>query len=205
MWGDFKQKAGKSFCRRADVCLHQQLSCLNMVVLLSKLWISSWINQVKCYFSVLEWPQLLDRDASWHIRFHSEFGRTCSSSYRQPQKFGIFSSQFSVFAFCHSWLSGGLLVLKPKSLIFGDTVSTPSTVSTTHSGNLSRKRRWEKQSWWGLGSRLATRLKHSTENGSCQEMWFQGRARKVQPPTPNLRLGLSEHFVTCVRYSWSSN
>lgn len=84
--------------RPSDVCLYQQLSCFRMVVLLSKLWIFSLINQIKSYFSVLEWPQLLDRDASRHIRFHSEFGRTCSSTYHQPQKFGMFF--ISVFCLC---------------------------------------------------------------------------------------------------------
>lgn len=48
--------------------------------------------------SVLECSQLLDRYASSHIRFHSEFGRTCTSSYCQPQKFGMFF--VSVFCLC---------------------------------------------------------------------------------------------------------
>lgn len=97
---------------------------------------------------------------------------------------GCFSFQFSVFSSYHSGSGGGLLALKPMLLIPDDTAATPSAVSSLRSGNLSRKRRREKQSWWGLGRRLATRLKHGTENGSCQEMWRWGRAGEVRPPPP---------------------
>lgn len=41
-----------------------------------------------------------------------------------------------------------------------------------------------KQSWWGLGGRLATKAKRSAENGSCQEMWRWRGAGEVGPPLP---------------------
>lgn len=108
---------------------------------------------------------------------------------------------------------GGLLALKPMLLIPDDTAATPSAVSSLRSGNLSRKRRREKQSWWGLGRRLATRLKRGTENGSCQEMWRWGRAGEVRPPptdalfclkTLSHELGTPGHQIKCRQASLSS-
>lgn len=125
--------------------------------------------------------------ASSHIQHPFIFGQNMffiSASFLSAQSWGCFSFQFSVFTSDHSGSGGGLLALKPMLLISDDTAAAPAAVFSLRSGNLSRKRRREKQSWWGLGRRLATRLKHGTENGSCQEMWHWRRAGEVQPPTP---------------------
>lgn len=129
-----------------------------------------------------------------------------SASFLNAQSWGCFSFQFSVFTSDHSGSGGGLLALKPMLLISDDTAAAPAAVFSLRSGNLSRKRRREKQSWWGLGRRLATRLKRGTENGSCQEMWHWRRAGEVQTTPPaHQRPVPSEDFVTCGRYSWSSD
>lgn len=73
---------------------------------------------------------------------------------------GVSQSPKFLFGFSflgHSGSGGGLSALRPASLIFGDTVATPSIASPLRSGNLSWKRRQGSRSGWGPGSRLATK------------------------------------------------
>lgn len=117
-------------------------------------------------------------------------------------KFRMFSLHFSVFSSYHSGLGGGLLALNSMLLIFGDTAPTASAVSSLRSGNLSGKRRRE-----------------SKVDGDLAVGWLRGRStvlkmaavkrcdaegERAGPTPPHRRPGLSEDFVTCVRYSWSS-
>ncbi|KAK5909384.1 hypothetical protein CesoFtcFv8_003318 [Champsocephalus esox] len=88
-------------------------------------------------------------------------------------------------------------------LISDDTAGTASAVSSLRSGHQSRKRRRE-----------------SKVDGDLAVCWVPGRStvlkmaavkrcdaeveRVRSDPPPQCCPGLSEDFVTCVRYSWSS-
>lgn len=157
--------------------------------------ISDLDRKVSMSVSVLYTHSLFKLDPSNHFSSHSASSRTCLMfCLRLISNSAQSSGCFFISVFCLLQVS-----LRVRRRPAGPQVHVANT--WRHSSNPLHRLQsalWEpeqekggekKQSWWGLGSRLAARLKHGTENGSCQEMWRWGRAGEVHPSPSPLTLG----------------